>query len=205
MRLDPKRVHLRTYLKNFRTSKYPKLDAFNKTKFYPNPRTYRGPFEAKRNENFVRPEIHFEEMYNKIRAVQNSQVINASPFHLVWRVLDISRTKWDESVILRKLGLHHEQNYVRTLVPNTPHHNKLLWQVKHLVAMKPLTFPDGIPTEKDMDCVRICESTGVVRISPSFRVPQERIDADKKPFIMEQRNMRHYLRKLIGIFQNQWI
>lgn len=205
MRLDPKRVQLRTKLKFFRTSKYDKLNLFNKTKFYPNPITYRGPFEAKRNENFVRPQIQFEEMFSKIKAVQNSQVTTPSPFHLVWRVLPIHRTKWDEAVILRKIGLHQERNWFRTLVPNTPHYNKLLWQVKHLIKMKALTFPDGIPTEKDIDCVRIDEHSGVVRINPTFRVSQERIDGDKKPFIMEQRNMRHYLRKLIGIFQNKWV
>ena len=204
MRLDPNRVHLYTHLKNYRTSKYEKLDKLNKLRYYPNPRTYRGPFEAKRNENFVRPHVHFEMLSTQIKAVQDSQVTSPSPVHMVWRHQNIEGGHWWETNILRKLGLHTEQNYQRVLVPNTPHHNKLLWQVKHMVRVKPLTFPDGFPTEKDIGCVDINECTGEVRIHPKFKIPQERIDADKKPSIMEQQNMRHFLRKLIGIFQNYY-
>src|ERR1700737_2487034 len=99
MRLDPTRVHLRTQFKNFKTSKYPKLDKFNKTKFYPNPVTYRGPFDAKSNENFVRPHVHFEELSSRIKNMQNSQVTNPSPVHLVWRTMDIEPAKWWDHVV----------------------------------------------------------------------------------------------------------
>lgn len=52
--LDPKKlVSKRKY---FFTSKFPKLEKWNKTRIYPNPLTYRGAFENKRNENFTMPE-----------------------------------------------------------------------------------------------------------------------------------------------------
>lgn len=35
----------------------------------------------------------------------------------------------------------------RTIVKNTPFICKMLWQVKHLVKVTPITFPDGEPTE----------------------------------------------------------
>ena len=190
--------------KKFITSKYPKLDRWNKTKIYPNPITYRGPFENKRNPNFTIPQLHFEVLTGRIRAIQNSQVTNPSPVHLVWRHQTICRRPWWDKVIMRRLGLHSAKNWERALVPNTPHFNRLLWQVKHLIRVKPLTFPDGIPTEKDIGAVKIEDHSGIVRISDQYRVPEHRLTGDKKPKIFEGPTMRTYMRRTIGIFMNNW-
>uniref|UniRef100_A0A915JBC5 39S ribosomal protein L30, mitochondrial n=1 Tax=Romanomermis culicivorax TaxID=13658 RepID=A0A915JBC5_ROMCU len=38
---------------------------------------------------------------------------------------------------------------------NTPHWNNLLWQIKHLIEIRPITFPNGEPTEQDLNSVRL--------------------------------------------------
>ena len=53
--LDPKKLVSRR--KVFFTSKFPKLDRWNKTRIYPNPITYRKAFEDKRNPNFTIPQV----------------------------------------------------------------------------------------------------------------------------------------------------
>lgn len=205
-KLNPKRhvPKTRHSIETHRTSRWPKLDTWNKTKLYPNPLTYRGAFEAKRNENFCRPQIQFEELSQKIKATQDMQITSPSPLHMVWLKERLIHRPWWEVVVARKLGLNWQEPYIRQLVPNTPHHNRLLWQIKHLIRIKPVTFPDGIPTEQDMGRVRFEEHSGACRISDSFKVSKERLEGDVKPTIFEPRMMRSYLRKLIGIFGNNW-
>lgn len=52
--LDPKKIVCKR--KVFHTSRYPRLEKWNKTRIYPNPITYKGPFENKRNDNFTIPQ-----------------------------------------------------------------------------------------------------------------------------------------------------
>ena len=200
VRLDPYRIKVAKSKTFFYTSRYQKLDQWNKTRIYPQPRTYKGAFEARRNEYFCRPEAHFNEIRNRISAAQSAAVTNPSPVHLVWRAQLLQARPWWEKVVMRRLGLHAEDSYERVLVPNTPHYNKLLNQVRHLIRIKALTFPDGIPTEKDIGAVKVCEHTGEVRISQQFKVSEERLCGDKLPSILESKSMKVYLRNTLGIF-----
>jgi large subunit ribosomal protein L30 len=38
----------------------------------------------------------------------------------------------------------------KVIVKNTPQMNKLLYQIKHLIKIKPLTFPNGEPSAEDI-------------------------------------------------------
>lgn len=105
---------------------------------------------------------------------------------------------------MRRLGLHDRKEFQRVLIPNTPHYNRLLFQVKHMIAMKPLSFPDGLPTEKDIGRVRIEDHSGVVRISDQYKVPEHRLMGDKKPTIFEFKPLSNYFRRTIDIFMNNW-
>lgn len=141
---------------------------------------------------------------DEIRKVQNTPIQNPSPIHMAWRSQPLTARAWWERVIMRRLGLHDRRLYQRLLFPNTPHFNRLLYQVKHLITMKPLTFPDGIPTEKDIGAIRVEDHSGVVRINEQFRVPDHRLYGDKKPEVFEGKSMRNYMRRTIGIFMNHW-
>lgn len=167
---------------------------------YPNKETYRGAFEARRNENFCRPASNFDEILQRITDQRNAKVV-PSPVHLVWRTHQIRLRPWWEKVVLRKLGLHYQKEYERVLVPNTPHYNRLLWEVKHLIRMKPLTFPDGLPTEADIGRTKLCMYTGVVRIGDQYKVHENRVHEPKKPIVYDTRYQHTFFRSLIGLFR----
>lgn len=38
----------------------------------------------------------------------------------------------------------------QVLVPNTQANNDLLMQIKHLIRVKPLSLPDGLPEDTDL-------------------------------------------------------
>ncbi|KAI1286782.1 39S ribosomal protein L30, mitochondrial [Halotydeus destructor] len=201
MRLNPFKYEYPK--KRFYFSRFDKVDKWIKTNMYPNKKTYRGAFEAKRNENRCRPDAHFEELAEQIRTVQNIPVVQPSPIHMVWRHQPMYCRPWWEKVTLRKLGLNMKFDHERILIPNTPHYNRLLWEVKHLIRVKPITFPDGVPTEADIGRTKICTFTGTVRIGDQYKVSDERLHGDKKPFIYEGEYLMKYLRRLIGIFPGQ--
>jgi large subunit ribosomal protein L30 len=148
-------------------------------------------------------QIYFEQLCDKIRDVQNMP-ITPSPVHVVHRSQPLQARQWWERVIMRRLGLHGKEMYERVLIPNTPHYNRLLYAVKHMITMRPITFPDGVPTEKDVGAVRLEEHTGALRIDEKFRVPHHRVYGDKMPDVFSGKQMRSYLRRTIGIFGNNW-
>lgn len=85
------------------------------------------------------------------------------------------------------------------VVPNTPHYNKMLWDVKHLIRLKPLQFPDGLPTEEDIGNIKIDVDRGQMRINAAFKIPQESLDkADTSP-MFTGRYLREYLKWSSGL------
>lgn len=45
-----------------------------------------------------------------------------------------------------------------SIVKNTPENNVLLWKVKHLITVEPITFPYGEPTEDDIKYTKLQEN-----------------------------------------------
>lgn len=45
-----------------------------------------------------------------------------------------------------------------SIVKNTPENNVLLWKVKHLVSVEPITFPYGEPSEEDIKHTKLKEN-----------------------------------------------
>lgn len=44
------------------------------------------------------------------------------------------------------------------IVKNIPEINSQLWKIKHLIKITPITFPNGMPTENDIDCTYLKEN-----------------------------------------------
>ena len=80
------------------------------------------------------------------------------------------------------------------IVPNTPHYNNLLWEIKHLIRLKPVVFPDGIPEEKDVGATRIDLGNGKMNISEAFRISDQRLEAAELPKIFSGNYLREYLK-----------
>lgn len=54
--------------------------------------------------------------------------------------------------------------------------NRTLWQIKHLVTITPITFPDGIPEEKDIDACRLYPN-GELRFKSTLKIDPVRMNA----------------------------
>ncbi|XP_069613618.1 large ribosomal subunit protein uL30m isoform X1 [Ranitomeya imitator] len=68
--------------------------------------------------------------------------------HLVTRVRSFIRRPYWEKEVVEKLGLRKAQNPV--VLKNIPSVNNQLKVIKHLVRVKPLKLPYGLPTEEDL-------------------------------------------------------
>jgi len=65
--------------------------------------------------------------------------------HVVWRTKPLTGRPWWEKQIMEKFGLDDPFNTYPVVLKNIPSVNKRLMEVKHLVSIKPLTFPHGFP------------------------------------------------------------
>lgn len=84
------------------------------------------------------------------------------------------------------------------IVPNTPHFNRLLWEIKGSILLRPVNFVNKLPTEEDLGACKVNHFTGEFKVDPIYRVPLERLDY--KPLgIYEGIYLRNYLRKLVGV------
>jgi len=71
---------------------------------------------------------------------------------LVERVVSESGEPWWIKEALEKLGLlTGSYRGKRVAVPNMTHYTSLVYKVKHLVRVTPVSFPNGVPSEADFD------------------------------------------------------
>lgn len=66
-----------------------------------------------------------------------------------------------------------------TIVKNTPETNALLYKIKHLVSVEPITFPFGEPTEDDVAHTKLKEN-GECVVHKKIGVDDSRIEATKQ-------------------------
>ncbi|XP_077286721.1 mitochondrial ribosomal protein L30 [Arctopsyche grandis] len=65
------------------------------------------------------------------------------------------------------------------IVKNTPRNNAALWKIKHLVEIKPITFPYGEPTPNDINHT-VLRETGECIVTKEIAVDVKRIEAFEK-------------------------
>ncbi|UXI19450.1 RER1-like protein [Sarcoptes scabiei] len=169
-------------------------------------RVYKGPFEYKKKDTQMSqyPFVNHNDLQKKFKEIHEirSRKLNdedVSPFHLVWRYKSFYGNHWTLKLILRRLGLHQTERNIPVVIPNTPHYNQMLWEIKHLIRLKPLKFPDGIPTEEDIGNVKIDLNTGELRINPANRIPQESLMQSAIPPIFSGKYLREYLKWSSGL------
>lgn len=86
----------------------------------------------------------------------------ASPVLLVKRVKKLKGEPWWHKMDCERIGLgiYARLNMTRVALPNLSFYNALLFRIKHLVEIQPVTFPDGIPKPEEFDvrCAKVTES-----------------------------------------------
>lgn len=62
---------------------------------------------------------------------------------------------------------------------NTPENNALLWRVKHLISVEPITFPYGEPTNDDIKHTKLNEN-GECIVHKKIGVDEKCVEAVEK-------------------------
>lgn len=117
-----------------------------------------------------------------------------SKLFMVWRIASlVGRPKWEKETMI-KLGLVHDKVKC-AIVKNTASNNEILWSVKHLIRVKPITFPDGFPSEEDLYKTYLKQS-GELIIEPRLHIDCEELerDAELKKKTLDHRYLQEDLR-----------
>nr|CAG4648928.1 EOG090X0EYV [Polyphemus pediculus] len=84
---------------------------------------------------------------SKVFMVQRTRSLKGKPY-------------WDKSV-MTQLGLNGSRSEI-AIIPNTPAMNAMLWKVKHLIQITPITFPQGISSDGDITGAKLKENGELV-------------------------------------------
>ncbi|XP_054728301.1 39S ribosomal protein L30, mitochondrial-like [Anastrepha obliqua] len=107
----------------------------------------------------------------------------------VQRIKPVKGNPFWEKRILKDLGLDGKQSDF-TVVKNIPDVNAMLWKIKHLIKVTPVTFPYGEPTANDLkhtilkengECIVTKEIGPVVQrleAAEAFETDPNRLDTD---------------------------
>ena len=96
-------------------------------------------------------------------------------------VLYVIGQPWWVKQILNKFGLYHRFNTGPVVLKNTPYVNERLSEVKHLLRIRPLTFPHGFPTDPK-DCEdAVLKSNGEFLIKGRIGTPRRIKEKETHP------------------------
>ncbi|XP_059141779.1 uncharacterized protein LOC131929542 [Physella acuta] len=160
--------------------------------------------------------------YNKEKAALPDP--EPSVLHMVYRIKDhYTRPYWEKD-ILKEFGLF-EKSYNPVVIKNTPEINEKLKVIQHLVHIKPVTFPYGLPkdesdykhcylTEKGEFVVRhriTDQSKEVDQAWAEVKMVEERKDSkdvwkmDKKTLDKETRSVLQHFRLSAEYFKEKYV
>jgi len=79
-----------------------------------------------------------------------------SPVLLVKRVLTLKGQPWWHKMDCERIGLgiYAKLNSTTVALPNLSFYNALLYRIKHMVEIKHVEFPDGLPSPEEFDVKR---------------------------------------------------
>jgi len=116
---------------------------------------------------------------------------------------------------MKELGLYKKNDI--SIQINSPNMNEALWQIKSLIRIKPITFPDGFPTEEDVGFTKLC-SDGTFKITqklqnddPSkipvpmpedYKVPDGLKISDKFYLTKEENNFEAFPSRIVKFVEN---
>ncbi|XP_054715934.1 39S ribosomal protein L30, mitochondrial-like [Uloborus diversus] len=122
-----------------------------------------------------------------------------SKLFMVWRIASlVNRPMWEKEAIIQ-LGLHHHKVQY-AIVKNTASNNKFLWSIKHLIRVKPITYPDGFPAQEDFYGTFLKQS-GELIVAPRLKVDIE--DLERDPEYEEKKLDQRHIREDLRLKWNQ--
>uniref|UniRef100_A0A0R3PLE7 39S ribosomal protein L30, mitochondrial n=1 Tax=Angiostrongylus costaricensis TaxID=334426 RepID=A0A0R3PLE7_ANGCS len=91
-----------------------------------------------------------EEMASEPLQLHEEANISAPKLWMAWLYRDLSgEPYWTKKRVMKLFGTDFVVGRM-DVFPNTSAFNEELWHIKHLIELKPITFPDGEPTSDDI-------------------------------------------------------
>merc|ERR1712200_322492 len=104
---------------------------------------------------------------------------------------------YDPSKVLmvQRIRCLNKKRSTITIVANTPAVNAMLWKVKHLIRITPVTFPQGIPSDGDVRGAKLKENGELIFI-PKLKNDYNllEVEADVKDPRVDGETMQKFLR-----------
>jgi len=106
--------------------------------------------------------------------------INPSPVLMVKRVKDFRGETWFNKDFCEQIGLGNKEKLSKfVFLPNIPSVSSMLFKIKHIIEIKPITFPNGIPDDFDPDKHGYkLKSNGEFVVHPSLKVDLKEMTKD---------------------------
>ncbi|XP_071443015.1 large ribosomal subunit protein uL30m [Hetaerina americana] len=104
--------------------------------------------------------------------------VQPSKVFMVKRIKPLKGTLYWEKHIMKELKLDGKHQDV-VIMKNIPESNARLWQVKHLVQITPIVFPNGPPGEEDVGSTFLKEN-GELLVSKRLKVDPERLEVSEE-------------------------
>ena len=148
-------------------------------------RTYPEP-ELKKIKNFFDKVLEYRK--------RSQEGFQPSKLFMVWRIASlVGRPKWEKEAMIQLGLVDHKIKYA--IVKNTASNNEFLWPIKHLIRVKPITFPDGFPSEDDL-YKAFLKQNGELLVEPRLHVDCQELekDAELKEKTLDPRTIREDLR-----------
>lgn len=104
-----------------------------------------------------------------------------SPVLMVKKLKRLNGEPWFNKDYCTQLGLGKEESLSKLVfLPNIPSVTLILFKIKHLVEIKPITFPNGIPDDFDPEIHghKLNRQTGEFVVHPSLRVDMDELTKD---------------------------
>jgi len=132
-----------------------------------------------------------------------------SPVLMVKRIKTLVGEPWYYCHYLEQIGLGKRQHISKlSFLPNLPSVGLLLFKIKHLVQITPLTFPNGIPEDFDPEMDgSFLKSNGEFLIHPSLKVNPEEV-ADRADWMklelhhIHREARRHWMKPFNTVLGN---
>ncbi|CAF1627240.1 unnamed protein product, partial [Didymodactylos carnosus] len=140
----------------------------NKKIYYDEPKRPLRPKESRSLRYTALEEVKMEKDQHSLIEPMIDRTKPPHKFHVVHKIDSLFGEPWWVRAAMQELGFiidNKKQWDIRTvIVKNVPSVNKHLWLCKHMVQIKPLTFVDGYPSEKDIGFTKLYTHNGELRI-----------------------------------------
>jgi len=115
-----------------------------------------------------------------------------SPVLMVKRVKSLYGEPWFNKNYLQQIGLGEKENLKKiSILPNIPSVSLMLFKVKHLIEIKPVTFPNGMPDDFDPETHGYkLKPNGEFIVHPSLRVEPEALMAHADYMKVEREHIK---------------